>query len=154
MKLKGRLNNMKVVIQRVSEAKVSVDNKILGQIDQGFCLLVAFADEDNDETIEYMARKIANMRVFSDADDKMNLSIKDIDGEILSISQFTLYADTKKGNRPSFTGAGDFKTSSAKYDQFNDALRNYDINVATGEFGADMQVSLTNDGPVTIIMER
>jgi len=145
---------MKVVIQRVSEAKVTVDDKILGQIDQGFCLLVAFADEDTDETIEYMARKIANMRVFSDSDDKMNLSIKDVNGQILSISQFTLYADTKHGNRPSFTGAGDFATSSKKYDQFNEALRKHDLTVETGEFGADMKVSLTNDGPVTILMER
>ncbi|TGD23074.1 D-tyrosyl-tRNA(Tyr) deacylase [Companilactobacillus suantsaicola] len=145
---------MKVVIQRVSQAKVTVDQKILGQIDQGFCLLVAFADEDNEETINYMARKIANMRIFSDSDDKMNLSIKDVQGSILSISQFTLYADTKHGNRPSFTGAGDFKSSSKKYDQFNEALRAFDLNVETGEFGADMQVSLTNDGPVTILMER
>ncbi|WP_334332801.1 D-aminoacyl-tRNA deacylase [Companilactobacillus sp. HBUAS59544] len=145
---------MKVVIQRVSQAKVTVDQKILGQIDQGFCLLVAFANEDNEETISYMARKIANMRIFSDSDDKMNLSIKDVQGSILSISQFTLYADTKHGNRPSFTGAGDFESSSKKYDQFNEALRAFDLNVETGEFGADMQVSLTNDGPVTILMER
>lgn len=145
---------MKVVIQRVSQAKVTVDQKTLGQIDQGFCLLVAFADEDNEETINYMARKIANMRIFSDSDDKMNLSIKDVQGSFLSISQFTLYADTKHGNRPSFTGAGDFKSSSKKYDQFNEALRAFDLNVETGEFGADMQVSLTNDGPVTILMER
>lgn len=145
---------MKVVIQRVSEAKVSVDEKTLGQIDQGFCLLVAFADEDTEETLEYMARKIANMRIFSDADDKMNLSIKDVDGKILSISQFTLYADTKHGNRPSFTGAGNFEASSRKYDHFNELLRGYDLTVETGEFGADMQVSLTNDGPVTILMER
>jgi D-tyrosyl-tRNA(Tyr) deacylase len=101
-----------------------------------------------------MARKIANMRIFSDSDDKMNLSIKDVQGSILSISQFTLYADTKHGNRPSFTGAGDFESSSKKYDQFNEALRAFDLNVETGEFGADMQVSLTNDGPVTILMER
>jgi D-tyrosyl-tRNA(Tyr) deacylase len=146
---------MKVVIQRVSQAKVSVDDKILGQIDQGFCLLVAFADEDTDETIEYMARKIANMRIFSDQDDKMNLSIKDVNGKILSISQFTLYADTKHGNRPSFTGAGNFADSKQKYDQFNQVLSDdYDLNVETGEFGADMQIDLTNDGPVTIIMER
>lgn len=145
---------MKVVIQRVSNAKVTVDDKILGQIDQGFCLLVAFADEDNDETINYMAHKIVNMRIFSDLDDKMNLSIKDVHGSILSISQFTLYADTKRGNRPSFTGAGDFATSSQKYDQFNQALKDYGLKVETGEFGADMQVSLTNDGPVTILMER
>jgi len=145
---------MKVVIQRVSEAKVTVDDKILGQIDQGFCLLVAFADEDTEETLDYMAHKIANMRVFSDADDKMNLAIGDVDGQILSISQFTLYADTKHGNRPSFTGAGNFEASSRKYDHFNDLLRAYDLTVETGEFGADMQVSLTNDGPVTILMER
>ncbi|MFD1471232.1 D-aminoacyl-tRNA deacylase [Companilactobacillus mishanensis] len=145
---------MKLVIQRVSQAKVSVDNKILGQIDQGFCLLVAFADEDNDETIEYMARKVANMRIFSDSDDKMNLSILDVGGKILSISQFTLYADTKHGNRPSFTGAGNFETSKNKYDQFNQALANHGLQVETGEFGADMQIDLTNDGPVTILMER
>ena len=145
---------MKVVIQRVSEAKVSVDEKALGQIGQGLCLLVAFADEDTEETLEYMARKIANMRIFSDADDKMNLSIKDVDGKILSISQFTLYADTKHGNCPSFTGAGNFEASSRKYDHFNELLRGYDLTVETGEFGADMQVSLTNDGPVTILMER
>lgn len=145
---------MKVVIQRVSQAKVTVDNKILGQIDQGFCLLVAFADGDTDETIEYMARKIANMRIFSDADDKMNLSIKDVGGKILSISQFTLYADTKHGNRPSFTGAGNFEESSKKYDQFNQALQDHDLEVETGEFGADMKIDLTNDGPVTILMER
>ncbi|MQS51565.1 D-aminoacyl-tRNA deacylase [Companilactobacillus mishanensis] len=145
---------MKLVIQRVSQAKVSVDNKILGQIDQGFCLLVAFADEDNDETIEYMARKVANMRIFSDSDDKMNLSILDVGGKILSISQFTLYADTKHGNRPSFTGAGNFETSKNKYDQFNQVLANHGLQVETGEFGADMQIDLTNDGPVTILMER
>lgn len=145
---------MKVVIQRVSKASVSVDNKVLGQIDQGLCLLVAFADEDNDETIEYMARKIANMRIFSDEDDKMNLSVKDVEGSILSISQFTLYADTKHGNRPSFTGAGNFEESDKKYQQFNQALAAHQLNVATGEFGADMQVSLVNDGPVTILMER
>ncbi|WP_119326232.1 D-aminoacyl-tRNA deacylase [Companilactobacillus musae] len=145
---------MKVVIQRVSTAKVTVDDKTLGQIDQGFCLLVAFSDADTEETLEYIARKIANMRVFSDADDKMNLSIKDVGGQILSISQFTLYADTKHGNRPSFTGAGNFEASSKKYDHFNDLLRGYNLTVETGEFGADMQVSLTNDGPVTILMER
>ncbi|MFD1418099.1 D-aminoacyl-tRNA deacylase [Companilactobacillus keshanensis] len=145
---------MKVVIQRASEAKVSVNNKVLGQIDQGLCLLVAFADEDTTETLNYMAHKIANMRIFTDDEGKMNLSIKDVKGSILSISQFTLYADTKKGNRPSFTGAGDFESSSQKYDQFNQTLRSYDLTVETGEFGADMQVALTNDGPVTIIMER
>lgn len=145
---------MKVVIQRVSDAKVSVDKKVLGQINQGLCLLVAFADEDTTDTLNYMAHKIANMRIFTDDAGKMNLSLKDVGGSILSISQFTLYADTRKGNRPSFIGAGDFESSSQKYDQFNQTLRSYDLTVETGEFGADMQVALTNDGPVTIIMER
>lgn len=145
---------MKVVIQRVSDAKVSVKGEVLGQIDQGLCLLVAFADEDTTETLNYVAHKIANMRIFTDSEGKMNLSLKDIGGSILSISQFTLYADTKKGNRPSFVGAGEFNSSSQKYDQFNQTLRSYDLTVETGEFGADMQVALTNDGPVTIIMER
>lgn len=145
---------MKVVIQRVSEAKVTVDQKILGQIDQGFCLLVAFADEDDNETLQYVARKIANMRIFSDENDKMNLSLQDVHGQVLSISQFTLYADTKHGNRPSFTGAGDYADSKQKYATFNQILRSYDLSVEEGEFGADMQVSLVNDGPVTIIMEH
>lgn len=145
---------MKVVIQRVSHASVTVDEKILGQIDQGFCLLVAFADEDDNETLQYVARKIANMRIFSDENDKMNLSLQDVHGQVLSISQFTLYADTKHGNRPSFTGAGDYADSKQKYATFNQILRSYDLSVEEGEFGADMQVSLVNDGPVTIIMEH
>ncbi|KRL68485.1 D-aminoacyl-tRNA deacylase [Companilactobacillus versmoldensis] len=145
---------MKVVIQRVSQAQVSVADKVLGQIDQGLCLLVGIADTDDQETIEYVARKVANMRIFSDEAGKMNLSVKDVSGSILSVSQFTLYADTKHGNRPSFTNAGDYEESKKKYQQFNKALEQHDLTVETGEFGADMQVQLTNDGPVTIIMER
>ncbi|WP_129044987.1 D-aminoacyl-tRNA deacylase [Companilactobacillus metriopterae] len=145
---------MKVVIQRVKSASVSVDNKVLGQIDQGLCLLVGFTDYDNQQTIKYIARKIVNMRIFQDQDNKMNNSLINENGKILSISQFTLLADTRHGNRPSFTEAGDFENSKELYNRFNEELRKYDIKVEEGEFGANMQVSILNDGPVTIILEK
>ena len=143
---------MKVVIQRVSEASVTIDEKIVGQIGQGLMLLVGVGPEDTQEDLDYAVRKIVNMRIFSDADDKMNLSVQDIKGSILSISQFTLYADTKKGNRPAFTGAAKPDMASDFYDQFNAALAEY-LPVEKGNFGADMKVSLVNDGPVTIILD-
>ncbi|HEM6116694.1 D-aminoacyl-tRNA deacylase [Streptococcus pluranimalium] len=143
---------MKVVIQRVSEASVTIDEKIVGQIGQGLMLLVGVGPEDTQEDLDYAVRKIVNMRIFSDADGKMNLSVQDIEGSILSISQFTLYADTKKGNRPAFTGAAKPDMASDFYDQFNAALTEY-LPVEKGIFGADMKVSLVNDGPVTIILD-
>ncbi|AXJ14047.1 D-aminoacyl-tRNA deacylase [Streptococcus pluranimalium] len=143
---------MKVVIQRVSEASVTIDEKIVGQIGQGLMLLVGVGPEDTQEDLDYAVRKIVNMRIFSDADDKMNLSVQDIKGSILSISQFTLYADTKKGNRPAFTGAAKPDMASDFYDQFNASLAEY-LSVEKGIFGADMKVSLVNDGPVTIILD-
>lgn len=143
---------MKVVIQRVSEASVTIDEKIVGQIGQGLMLLVGVGPEDTQEDLDYAVRKIINMRIFSDADDKMNLSVQDIKGSILSISQFTLYADTKKGNRPAFTGAAKPDMASDFYDQFNASLAEY-LPVEKGIFGADMKVSLVNDGPVTIILD-
>lgn len=143
---------MKVVIQRVSEASVTIDEKIVGQIGQGLMLLVGVGPEDTQEDLDYAVRKIINMRIFSDADDKMNLSVQDIKGSILSISQFTLYADTKKGNRPAFTGAAKPDMASDFYDQFNATLAEY-LPVEKGIFGADMKVSLVNDGPVTIILD-
>lgn len=143
---------MKVVIQRVSEASVTIDEKIVGQIGQGLMLLVGVGPEDTQEDLDYAVRKIINMRIFSDADGKMNLSVQDIEGSILSISQFTLYADTKKGNRPAFTGAAKPDMASDFYDQFNAALTEY-LPVEKGIFGADMKVSLVNDGPVTIILD-
>ena len=143
---------MKVVIQRVSEASVTIDEKIVGQIGQGPMLLVGVGPEDTQEDLDYAVRKIVNMRIFSDADDKMNLSVQDIKGSILSISQFTLYADTKKGNRPAFTGAAKPDMASDFYDQFNASLAEY-LPVEKGIFGADMKVSLVNDGPVTIILD-
>lgn len=143
---------MKIVIQRVKRASVSIDTELYNQIQQGLLLLVGVAPDDAQEDVEYAARKIANMRIFSDKEDKMNLSVKDVKGEILSISQFTLYADTKKGNRPAFTGATQPDLASQLYDDFNELLGR-EIPVKTGVFAADMQVELINDGPVTIVLD-
>lgn len=143
---------MKIVIQRVKRASVSIDTELYNQIQQGLLLLVGVAPDDSQEDVEYAARKIANMRIFSDKEDKMNLSVKDVKGEILSISQFTLYADTKKGNRPAFIGAAQPDLASQLYDDFNELLGR-EIPVKTGVFAADMQVELVNDGPVTIVLD-
>ena len=143
---------MRIVIQRVRQASVSIDGKIAGEIQQGLLLLVGICPEDGQEDIEYAVRKISQMRIFSDDADKMNLSVQDVGGQILSISQFTLYADTKKGNRPAFTGAAKPDLATALYDQFNQKLAQT-VPVQTGEFGADMKVSLVNDGPVTIVLD-
>ena len=143
---------MRIVIQRVSQASVTIDGKIAGEIQQGLLLLVGICPEDGQEDIEYAVRKISQMRIFSDQEDKMNLSVQDVGGQILSISQFTLYADTKKGNRPAFTGAAKPDLATSLYDQFNQKLAQT-VPVQTGEFGADMKVSLVNDGPVTIVLD-
>ena len=143
---------MRIVIQRVSQGSVRIDGKIAGEIQQGLLLLVGICPEDGQEDIEYAVRKISQMRIFSDQEDKMNLSVQDVGGQILSISQFTLYADTKKGNRPAFTGAARPDLATALYDQFNQKLAQT-VPVQTGEFGADMKVSLVNDGPVTIVLD-
>ncbi|QDJ58712.1 D-aminoacyl-tRNA deacylase [Weissella sagaensis] len=144
---------MRVVLQRVKSADVSIENKVVGQIDAGYVLLVAISDNDTEDELDYLVRKITKLRVFEDNIGKMNLSIEDISGQILSISQFTLYADTKKGNRPSFTKAGQPDFANKMYQLFNEKLRDTGLTVATGEFGADMQVQLINDGPVTIIFD-
>ena len=143
---------MKIVIQRVKQASVSIDSKLYNQIQQGLLLLVGVAPDDAQEDVAYAVRKITNMRIFSDDEDKMNLSVKDVNGEILSISQFTLYADTKKGNRPAFTGAAKPDLASQLYDDFTELLSR-EIPVKTGVFAADMQVALVNDGPVTIVLD-
>lgn len=143
---------MKIVIQRVSKASVNIDEKITGAIQQGLLLLVGICPDDGQEDLDYAVRKISQMRIFSDENGKMNLSVQDIGGQVLSISQFTLYADTKKGNRPAFTGAAKPDMATALYDQFNQQLAAF-VPVQTGEFGADMKVSLVNDGPVTIILD-
>ena len=145
---------MRIVLQRVKSASVSIDEVVVGNINQGFLLLVGVGPEDSSDDASYLARKIAGMRIFSDENGKMNLSIDQIGGKILSVSQFTLFADTKKGNRPSFTGAASPDLATKLYEEFNELLRTeYGLTVETGEFGADMQVSLVNDGPVTIILD-
>ena len=145
---------MRIVLQRVKSASVSIDDVVVGNINQGFLLLVGVGPEDSSDDASYLARKIAGMRIFSDENGKMNLSIDQIGGKILSVSQFTLFADTKKGNRPSFTGAASPDFATNLYEEFNELLRTeYGLTAETGEFGADMQVSLVNDGPVTIILD-
>lgn len=144
---------MRVVLQRVSSARVTVDDQELGAIGQGYMLLVAIQDADTEAELDYLVRKITGLRVFEDEAGKMNSSIQDVGGSILSISQFTLYADTRRGNRPSFTDAGAPAYAEKMYDQFNTKLAATGLTVATGEFGADMKVSLVNDGPVTIIFD-
>ena len=144
---------MRVIIQKVKESSVTVNNALLGETQHGLMLLVGFTHTDTFEDIQYCAKKIVQMRIFEDENEKMNLSLKDVGGSILSISQFTLYAQTKKGNRPSFTEAAKPDLATALYEQFNEELRSYDVEVATGEFGAMMDVALINEGPVTIILD-
>ena len=143
---------MKVVIQRVKEAQVTIDDELVGDISQGLLLLVGVGPDDEQEDLDYAVSKITNMRIFSDDMGKMNLSVQDIKGSILSVSQFTLFAETKKGNRPAFTGAAKPDKAEKMYLDFNEALAQF-VPVETGVFGADMQVSLVNDGPVTIILD-
>lgn len=145
---------MRIVLQRVKSASVSIEGLVVGEIEHGFLLLVGVGPDDNRDDAYYLARKIAGMRIFSDENGKMNLSIDQVGGKILSVSQFTLFADTKKGNRPSFTGAASPETANMLYEEFNEILRTeYGLIVETGEFAADMQVSLVNDGPVTILLD-
>ena len=143
---------MKVVVQRSKKSKVTINNKVNGSINKGYVLLVGFTHGDTTDIVDKMINKILNLRIFEDENDKMNLSIKDINGSILSISQFTLYAASKKGNRPSFINAMKPDEASKLYDYFNQELSKY-IEVNTGIFGADMKVEIYNDGPVTIILD-
>ncbi|MEK4301198.1 D-aminoacyl-tRNA deacylase [Oceanobacillus sp. FSL W8-0428] len=144
---------MKVVLQRVKEASVTVRGEKISEIKKGFLLLVGVTHEDSDEDLNYLVNKIVHLRIFEDKNKKMNLSIKDVDGSILSVSQFTLYGDTKKGRRPSFIKAAKPDEAEALYDAFNKALRTEGIVTETGEFGAMMDVGLVNDGPVTLIID-
>lgn len=144
---------MKVVIQRVSSASVAVDGKTEGAIQRGFLLLVGVEEKDDETDVTYLVRKISNLRVFEDDEGKMNLALNDVGGAILSISQFTLIANTKKGNRPSFIDAAKPEIGNKLYENLNEKLRNEGFDVQTGVFGAHMDVSLVNDGPVTIIID-
>lgn len=144
---------MRVLVQRSGEASVTVDGKEIGKIDQGLVVFVGFTDSDTVAEVEYLAKKIVNLRIFPDDNGVMNKSILDYGGKILSVSQFTLYADCKKGNRPSYIEAMNNHEAIHFYELFNEELRKY-IEVETGEFGADMNVNITNIGPTTIWLER
>ena len=145
--------NMKIVLQRVKNASVSVDNNIIGEIGQGYLLLLGVSNTDTKEIAEKLAEKISKLRIFEDENGKTNLSASDIGGEILIVSQFTLYADCKKGNRPSFTNAGGPDLANELYEYFIEICKSKFKKVAHGKFGADMQVSLINDGPFTVILD-
>ena len=143
---------MRVVIQCVKSSSVIIENKINGKINKGYTILVGFTHDDTKEIIDKMIKKIINLRVFTDENDKMNLSIKDVNGSVLSISQFTLYADTKKSRRPSFSNALEYDKASTFYDYFNNELSK-EVHLEKGIFGADMTVNIENDGPCTILID-
>lgn len=145
---------MKLVIQRVKQAKVEVKGKVAGEIEKGFLVLIGITHTDTRQEADYLAKKLCNLRVFEDENQKMNLNLKDVKGKLLIVSQFTLYADCKDGNRPSFTDAAKPEMANELYEYFCEKCEEYQIEVQKGIFGADMQVSLINDGPVTIVMEK
>lgn len=145
---------MRVVLQRVSRASVTIDGRTAGAVGRGFCLLVGLTHGDTESTVDWMAEKVAGLRLFADAEGKMNLGLDEVGGEVLVISQFTLYGDAAKGRRPSFIDAARPEQAIPLYQRFVEALRGRGLPVATGEFGADMQVEIHNDGPVTLILER
>lgn len=144
---------MRAVVQRVTSSSVSVDGVIVGKIGKGFNVLIGISKDDTLEDLQYIKDKIVNLRVFHDENDKMNLSLLDIKGEILAISQFTLYGDCRKGRRPNFMEAKGGKEAKDLYDEFIDLLKTSNLKIETGEFGAEMKVEINNDGPVTILLD-
>jgi D-aminoacyl-tRNA deacylase len=145
---------MRVVLQRVSKASVAINGRIAGEIGRGFCLLVGFTHGDTPAQVDWMAEKIAGLRLFSDSEGKMNLGLDEVGGALLVVSQFTLYGDSAKGRRPSFIDAARPELAIPLYERFLEVLRGRGLTVAAGEFGADMQVEIHNDGPVTLILDR
>ena len=145
---------MKFIVQRVNKSQVEVEEKIVGKIDKGFMVLIGITHNDTKEIADFLVRKLINLRVFEDENGKMNLSLKDVQGSLLLISQFTLYADCTSGNRPSFTNAAKPEFANELYEYIIEECKKQIPNVQTGIFGADMQVSMVNDGPVTIILEK
>jgi D-tyrosyl-tRNA(Tyr) deacylase len=142
------------VLQRVSKASVTIDGRVAGEIGRGFCLLVGFTHGDTPAQVDWMAEKVAGLRLFNDAGGKMNLALGEVGGAVLVVSQFTLYGDSAKGRRPSFIDAARPEAAIPLYERFLEALRGLGLSVASGEFGADMQVAIHNDGPVTLILDR
>jgi D-tyrosyl-tRNA(Tyr) deacylase len=145
---------MRTLLQRVSRAEVRVDGRVTGRIARGFCLLVGFTHDDREEQLAWMAEKVTGLRLFGDADGKMNLALADVGGAMLVVSQFTLYGDASKGRRPSFIDAARPEAAEALYERFVALLRDGGVTVETGSFGAMMEVDLVNDGPVTLWLER
>lgn len=145
---------MKLVIQRVKEASVEVDKKVVGEIDKGFLVLIGIKAGDTKEQADYLVKKVCNLRVFTDENDKMNLSLKDVNGKLLIVSQFTLYGNCNDGNRPSFVEAARPEEAIPLYEYFCNECAKKEIEVQRGIFGADMKVQLLNDGPVTIVIEK
>lgn len=145
---------MRVLVQRVTSANVKVDNKVVGEINRGLLLFVGFTQSDTTKEIDYMVDKVINLRIFDDENGVMNKSLLDTKGSILSVSQFTLYADSSKGRRPSYINALNGDKAIILYDEFNKKLKEKNVKVETGIFGADMQVELINDGPITIMLEK
>lgn len=144
---------MRAVVQRVSSASVTVDNNMIGKIEQGLLVLVGIKASDTEKDMDYIINKIQALRVFEDSQGKMNISVKDVGGSILIVPNFTIYGDVRKGARPSFIASGDVEEAKKKYEIFISKLKNIDVPVETGEFQADMKVQLTNDGPVTILLD-
>lgn len=144
---------MRAVVQRVSSSKVTVDEEVVGNINNGLLVLLGVTHDDTSKDVDYMVDKVTNLRIFEDENDKMNLSLKDINGEVLAVSQFTLYGDCRRGRRPSFSDAARPEVANPLYEEFVKKIRDLGINVSTGKFGAHMMVDLTNDGPVTILLE-
>lgn len=144
---------MRAVVQRVSSSKVTVDENVTGEISKGLLVLLGVTHEDTSKDVDYMIDKILNLRIFEDENEKMNLSLKDVGGELLVVSQFTLYGDCRKGKRPSFSNAARPDVAIPLYEEFIKKAKDQDVAVGTGEFGAHMMVDLTNDGPVTILLE-
>jgi D-tyrosyl-tRNA(Tyr) deacylase len=144
---------MRAVVQRVSSSKVTVDDRITGEISKGLLVLLGVTHEDTSKDVDYMIDKILNLRIFEDENEKMNLSLKDVNGELLVVSQFTLYGDCRKGKRPSFSNAARPDLATTLYEEFIEKAKVQEVVVGTGDFGAHMMVDLTNDGPVTILLE-
>ena len=144
---------MRAVVQRVSSSRVTVDERVTGEVKKGLLVLLGVTHDDTSKDVDYMVDKVTNLRIFEDENEKMNLSLKDVGGELLVVSQFTLYGDCRKGRRPSFSSAARPEVATKLYEEFVEKLRAQGITVGTGEFGAHMMVELTNDGPVTILLE-